>query len=127
MSKALFFEFHSQKSSLTTSLPIPVLVYLSSSFHVVEKALPSPNFFYAPLSKDGSVALILPPQVESLATSMEEHLFDSLEDIPTLSMFFTRLLTLTSQKILDENVEVISSLALATSEAFGISLMVVPL
>lgn len=53
-------------------------------------------------------------------------MFDSLEEIPTLSTTFTRSLTL-SFELVDVDLDVASSLSLAVSEVSGTALAVVPL
>lgn len=55
----------------------------------VEKDIPSPKFFIAPLLDISSAAPILSPRAESPDPSMKGNLFDSLEDILALFMTFT--------------------------------------
>lgn len=102
-------------------------VSLPISIFVVEKALPSPEFVISPLTKASSLTLVSPPLTTSPTSSIGACLFDSLEEILTLSMIFTWSLTLSSFELMDVNVEVASSLALAIGEVHVASLVVVPL
>lgn len=92
----------------------------------VEEVFPSPKFVYAPFSKVNNATLVLPPQDETLASSVEGCSFDSLQDILVLSIIFTKLLTLSSQELWDDNMEAALSLALDVGVVPDVALMVIP-
>lgn len=106
-------------------MSVSMLVSLPVSMCMIAKALPSPEFVTATLLEAGNHVIISSSLSESPSSSMEAFLFNSLDDILTLSTIFMQLLTLTSFEPVDIDV-VSSSLALVAGEALGEALTVVP-
>lgn len=110
----------------------PSFAYFCACFFPIsicmnEKASPSSKFFFAPLLEADSHVLVSSSLSASPSSSSEGWMFDSLEEIPSLSMIFTRSLTLSSSELVDVDLDAASSLTLIVSEVSSNSLAVVPL